>query len=392
MKTLAFHLLLLICQNSYGQLTAKEVLQKSAASMKMLNSIHYTFYAEQENEKINGELIINRVQPFPVFEIAQVKFVAVSISDEGSLQISFAYDGSALEYIDRSSQKLMRIGQPSISAIMQSGLMNYAMLPLPCYLQASPFEKMIGNLRSATIETDTVINKIECYKCKVVTQSSDFSGPAVHEVYWYIGKEDFLVRGMHSKYLKQFIKIITTNRPFTSEDFMLAPKNISLRKTDGNDPLTAGLLAIGSPAPLWRLLSNKATTISLEELKGKVVLIDFWGTWCVPCIQAMPDIQAVYDHFKGQPVEVIGISVELQKTADPASFVKTKGFTYPIALNGNEVAEKYKVAVFPSIYIIDKNGKIIHAEHSGGRENFKNDVIDRIAKALKERWLVADPK
>ena len=383
MKSITLTLILFLYQHGYSQLTAFEVLQGSAAAMQSLKSIQYTFYAEQGNEKINGEVNINRVRPFPVFEISQVKLIAFAVSGEGSSQISFASDGSAFEYTDPGTNKLVRVEDPSITAIMQSGMMSYAMLPLPCYLQAEPFKNMIKNLEAAAMEADTLINNIACFKLKVVTKGT---GPsATHEVYWFIGKEDLLVRGMHSKYLKQFIKIIASDRPFATGDFRLSSNDMSLKRTDGNEPLTGGLLAIGTPAPAWKLSTGKLKEISSETLKGKVVLLDFWGTWCMPCIKAMPDIQAIHEHFKGQAVEVIGISVELKNsTADPAAFAKTKGYTYSIALRGGEVAEKYKVLTYPSVYIIDKNGKIFHAEHSGGRENFKIDIIKRIEEALKK--------
>jgi len=76
--------------------------------------------------------------------------------------------------------------------------------------------------------------------------------------------------------------------------------------------------------------------------------------------------------------------VETEKSADRAGFVKRMGFTYPIALNGNSIAQKYKLVVFPSIYIIDKNGRIIHRESGTGRENFKEDIIEKIKIALAE--------
>ena len=150
------------------------------------------------------------------------------------------------------------------------------------------------------------------------------------------------------------------------------------------EPLSEGLLKIGTLAPDWTLVSNKGTNIQLTQLKGKVILLDFWGTWCVPCIKAMPEIQAIHDYFKNKQVEIIGVSVERDAKADPVGFVKKKGFTYPIVLNGASITEGYKVQIFPSLYIIDKQGKIIHAEHSGGRENFKDDIIARINKALNE--------
>lgn len=99
----------------------------------------------------------------------------------------------------------------------------------------------------------------------------------------------------------------------------------------------------------------------------------------------MPDIQAIYDRFKDRQVIVIGVSVEPERAADPIGFMKNKNFTYPIVLNGQSITKPYQVQEFPTVYIIDKNGIIIHAEHGGNRENFKEDIISRVEKALAAR-------
>ena len=157
------------------------------------------------------------------------------------------------------------------------------------------------------------------------------------------------------------------------------------KKITGKEPLTDGLLSVGTKAPAWSLPSNHNKEIKLNDLKGKVILLDFWGTWCVPCLKAMPDIQFIYEKFKDQPVEVIGVSVETEKKADPAAYIKKKGYTYTIVLDGHKITKDYKVVQYPSIYIIDKTGTIIHAEHSGNREEFKEDLIKRIETAIKEK-------
>ena len=83
-------------------------------------------------------------------------------------------------------------------------------------------------------------------------------------------------------------------------------------------------------------------------------MLDFWGTWCVPCLKSMPAVQWIYDHFKNRDVEVIGVSVEMENAVDVPGYINRKGYTYPIALDGKTIAGDYKVTQYPTIYIIDE--------------------------------------
>jgi len=119
------------------------------------------------------------------------------------------------------------------------------------------------------------------------------------------------------------------------------------------------LLSIGSIAPAWELKDSKGNLISLKSLKGRVVVIDFWATWCGPCKAAMPMMQALHEQFRDKPVTVIGVSA--WEKGDAASFMKEKGYTYGLLLNGDAMAEQYHVSGIPTLYIIGTDGKIFHA-------------------------------
>jgi len=251
------------------------------------------------------------------------------------------------------------------------------------YYEAYALDTLLKNGLRYDLGNDTMVYNQPAYKINTVQLMRDrIRGDYELQTSWYIDKKSFLCLGIANSSTKNFLRIKSVNENFSDNNFILAGSEI--RKTDGLEPLTSGLLQPGTEAPLWKLPSNRSEDIKLKDLRGKVVLLDFWGIWCQPCVKAMPEIQAIYEKFAGQPVEVIGISVEFEKAADPSAFVKRMGFTYPIALDGKPVADKYNVKAFPSVYLIDKHGKIIHAEHSGGRENFKEDMINRINKALQD--------
>jgi peroxiredoxin len=96
----------------------------------------------------------------------------------------------------------------------------------------------------------------------------------------------------------------------------------------------------------------------------------------------MPVIQSIYEEFFNQAVEVIGVSVEHENALNVPDFVKRKGFTYPIALDGKTISKVYKVTQFPTMYIIDKKGKIIFAGSGEDLDKKKDAIVQLIQKAL----------
>ncbi len=141
------------------------------------------------------------------------------------------------------------------------------------------------------------------------------------------------------------------------------------------------LLAIGNDAPKWVLGDDKDKEYRLSDYKGKIVVMDFWGTWCKWCQKAMPQIQKVYEMYKDKGVEFFGISCQEPHTADPRKFMDSKGFTYQLLVQGDEVANHYKVKGFPTLYVIDKYGKVAWY-FVGYSNNLAEDLKKVIEKEL----------
>lgn len=113
------------------------------------------------------------------------------------------------------------------------------------------------------------------------------------------------------------------------------------------------------PAPDFNMvLTPGAPPTALSSLKGKVVILDFWATWCGPCRMAIPELQKLYDKYHSQGLEVVGLSVD--DTADPVpGTVKELGMTYPVTMAKDipNLADKYAFYELPHMYIIDKLGR-----------------------------------
>jgi thiol-disulfide isomerase/thioredoxin len=124
------------------------------------------------------------------------------------------------------------------------------------------------------------------------------------------------------------------------------------------EPEVGGLLAEGTVAPEWSLKDPEGKVHSLSGLKGKVVLLDFWATWCGPCKAAMPSVQKLHEKFKGK-VEVFGVN--FAESGNPAEYMEKKGFTYTLLLKAEQVAQDYKVTGIPCFYLIGADGKVLYA-------------------------------
>ena len=96
----------------------------------------------------------------------------------------------------------------------------------------------------------------------------------------------------------------------------------------------------------------------LRDLKGKVVLVNFWATWCPPCRKEMPDLQALYDKYKGQGFVVLSISDEEMAKVSP--FIADRKITYPVLLDpGRKVNDAFVVEGIPKSFVYDRDGKMV---------------------------------
>ncbi len=108
-------------------------------------------------------------------------------------------------------------------------------------------------------------------------------------------------------------------------------------------------------------LKKGAAPVALSAWKGKVVILDFWATWCAPCRASIPEIERIYKKYHEKGLEVVGISVDEPGTAAgiPAA-VAELGMTYPVVLYTDipDVRTKYDFNGIPQLYLIDKKGNI----------------------------------
>ncbi|HRE83082.1 MAG TPA: TlpA disulfide reductase family protein [Opitutaceae bacterium] len=115
-------------------------------------------------------------------------------------------------------------------------------------------------------------------------------------------------------------------------------------------------------APAWRLKGLDGKDVTLSQFRGKVVLVDFWATWCAPCRAEMPAYVAIQKKYAEQGLVIVGISLDAQGPVVVKKFIDSLGITYPVVMGNDDVTEAYKVRVMPTTFLVDREGKIRHTK------------------------------
>jgi thiol-disulfide isomerase/thioredoxin len=134
------------------------------------------------------------------------------------------------------------------------------------------------------------------------------------------------------------------------------------------------LLAVGETAPNWHLSDAEGKTHSLSEYRGRVVVMDFWATWCGACAEVMPRMQNLYEKYRDKEVVIFGVN-SFEKN-DPVALMKQKGYSYGLLLKGEEIAAAYRVLSLPVVYIIGSDGRVIYC-HEGVDDKNLALLIDK---------------
>ena len=141
---------------------------------------------------------------------------------------------------------------------------------------------------------------------------------------------------------------------------------------------------VSGPAPNFTLQSNAGGQVSLASLKGKVVMVNFWATWCVPCRQEMPHLEALYEKYNGLGFELLAVNVEKNNAEGARKWLQETPVTFPVLFDPeNQVTKLYKVQTMPSTVLIGRDGTM-RFMHSGYKPGYENDYQTEVRALLRE--------
>lgn len=141
---------------------------------------------------------------------------------------------------------------------------------------------------------------------------------------------------------------------------------------------------LSGPAPSFSLQSNDGKTVSLADLKGQVVMVNFWATWCVPCREEMPHLQAIHERYKSLGFTLLGVNVE-DNPAGARKWLQENGpITFPILFDPkNDVTKLYKVVSMPTTVLVGRDGTMRFIHH-GYKPGYEGEYQTQVRALLRE--------
>ena len=137
-------------------------------------------------------------------------------------------------------------------------------------------------------------------------------------------------------------------------------------------------------APDFTLQSRDGDTVKLSELRGQVVLINFWASWCGPCRQEMPLLEALHQRYNRLGFTLLGVNVD-SNSRDAETLLKDTPVTFPVLFdNKNQISKLYDVVAMPSTVLVDRNGNVRYLHH-GYQPGYEDEYQNQIRALLRER-------
>lgn len=337
-----------------------------------------------------------------------------AINDEkGAAKVEWATDGKTLFKIDHAQKKLFSMAtQAGDQSMPPQDIWDW----MPLWLTEDRMQNPMLKTVTLTLGKDAEVGGV---KCRVLTRIQEAEMPAMEEEgeakkapgkivltqIKYLGVQDSLPRKIEMSVkgvgmedgpdmkLAAEMSDLKANAGLKDTDFALkAPEgfateagtyeNMGLPDPSAEAPKLKA--EVGKPALAFKLKDAKGTEVSLESLKGRVVLLDFWATWCGPCKAAMPSIQKLHEKFADKAVTVIGMNCWEQKDEAAVKYMEKQKYTYTLLLKADDLAKEYGISGIPTLILIGKDGNVLHTGVGFG-DGEEEHLAEMIQKELDKK-------
>lgn len=122
--------------------------------------------------------------------------------------------------------------------------------------------------------------------------------------------------------------------------------------------------------------------VRFEEQRGRVLILDFWATWCAPCEVQMPILQEIWERRGDEPLTIVGVSMDTDPPEKVSTWLAERGLTYPIAIADAQLSIDYDVWSFPTLVVVDPNGRIARSHQGVLSRPELDDLIDQLQREI----------
>ena len=372
-----------------GHPTAKNVLQKAYKKCQSIQSGHYEMVKRVKSTSSNDTTLYRSACDFKKLSDDTVFGMIFTLSGE------YAYNGSHNNYL--------YTGKELVNFDDSTGTIQ------PCNLWANNIFNSKHNIPFYTPLTDKnshplYINKLQdeaytfslsktildgkpCYLVNICCPTSNIETLNIqttrHEINIWIDKKDYMplqyaialdilsMQDTLHQYEEYKLTAFTPNADESKLTMKALPETIILKEYEPYKVPTP--LPKGAAAPQWTLPTLSGDSVSLADLKGKVVVLDFFFKSCVPCWEAMTVLQRLYKKYSDKDFVVIGIDpVDAPKKEEMETFLSKRGITYPILFANRELAVAYHIYGYPMLFLLNRDGNIVAIERGFSKELEEN--------------------
>jgi len=141
---------------------------------------------------------------------------------------------------------------------------------------------------------------------------------------------------------------------------------------------------VGDRAPDFSAMTTDGRRVSLSDYRGEIVVLDFWATWCAPCVMSLRQLIEVHDRYAGRGVHVLAVNGREYDDVDIAAFARAKGWPFPVVVDGEPIFQAYDVSGIPHLVVIGPDGVIAHV-HVGGAMMGFHETVAAVERSLRSR-------
>lgn len=375
-SSLTFVLLAVIAQQSTAQ---QQILKKAADKINSLKTVSYVLHQEEQSP-FSGDDVISDKSVTAINRQAEGYFSKYLSVDKATYGNYTNVDNGKQQYT-LDYNKYTYFLEPARTKDWYND---------PLFNMAQSLKQLEDNAKGTTLYTqlpDSIVNGILCYHVYVHTPDSAKSFDHTHV---FIAKaDDMLMQYKSDMYAEAKKGGISMGYIRWKRNFQFSKYYFTANETLVPNQIPAGfvlpepgkvLLSKGTLAPDWQLTSTDGKKLSLADLKGKVVLIDFTMNGCPAAFMALPSMEKLHKKYDGTDVAIVTINTN--DTRDEVlKYNKKNNVLYPIYVNGKTAARQYNVQGSPVFYVIDKKGMVSYVK-DGYFTNFDTD-IPAVIEALR---------